>query len=164
VAPYGLVNSQGITRDASIMTMSWEDWHDVIDTNLNGTFAMIRIFVPQMLENGGCIIQISSITANKGVAGQCNYATTKAGLLGLTRSLAVELARFNIRVNAICPGFIETDMLGSLEARKAQMLRSIPLKRMGHVDDVAQGVRFLLSSEASYITGQTLTIDGGITS
>lgn len=162
--PYALINCQGITRDASVMTMSWDDWRDVIDTNLNGTFAMIKAFLPHMLERGGCIIQISSIAANKGVAGQCNYATTKAGLLGLTRSLAVELSRFNIRVNAICPGFIDTDMLSPLEARKANIVRGIPLKRIGHPEDIAQSVRFLLSRGASYITGQTITIDGGITS
>jgi 3-oxoacyl-[acyl-carrier protein] reductase len=161
--PHALINNQGITRDGSALNMEYSDWLEVIDCNLNSAFYFIKACLPHMLEQGGCIVQVSSVSGLKGTPGQINYSASKAGLLGLTRSLAVELARFHIRVNAICPGFIETDMLEPLQAQKSALLRHIPQRALGQANDVAHTIRYLLSDEARYITGQTITIDGGLT-
>ncbi len=159
-----LVNNAGITKDNLILKMKEEDFDAVLDTNLKGTFHTCRHAARQMLkQKSGSIINISSISGVMGNAGQTNYAASKAGVIGLTKSLARELASREIRVNAIAPGFIETDMTGKLpeatvEAGKSQ----IPFGRFGKVEEVAKAVCFLASEDASYITGQVLHVDGGM--
>ncbi len=164
-APAGIVNNAGITRDSLIFMMEREKWHDVLRSNLDSTFYASHAFIPKMAENGeGCIINMSSVTAFKGNPGQSNYAATKAAMIGMTKSLASELGRFNVRVNAVAPGLIETEMVSKMpEAEKKRMLTHVPLKRMGTVDDVAAMVEFLLSEGARYLTGQTFVVDGGLT-
>lgn len=164
-APYALINNMGVTRDAGLLNMSTEHWNDVLATNLNSVFYFTKAVSEAMCEKGeGAIIQMSSVTALKGNRGQTNYGATKAAMLGFTRSLAIELARFNIRVNAVAPGYIETEMLQEMPAgHRKEAAKQIPLRRLGTVDDVAGLVRFLVSSAASYITGQTIVIDGGVT-
>ena len=160
----GLVNNAGITRDKLVMAMSDEDFNSVIDTNLLGTFHMIKFLVRYMLKNkGGRIINIASVSGVLGNAGQANYSASKAGVIGLTKSVARELATKNICVNAVAPGFIETDMVkamseGAIEASVA----SIPMKRLGQPEDIAAMVGFLASDKASYITGQVINVDGGM--
>lgn len=164
-APYAIVNNVGITRDAALIGMQIDQWKDVINTNLNSAFFMIRCFVQAMVELGdGVILQMSSVSGIKGNIGQTNYSATKAALIGMTRSLALELARFNIRVNAIAPGFIATEMVDQLpESQQASIRKSIPLRRLGSVKEVAALTRFLASADGAYITGQTFVIDGGLT-
>ena len=164
-APYALVNNVGITRDAALIGMQIDHWKDVINTNLNSAFFMIRHFVQAMVEQGdGVILQMSSVSGIKGNVGQTNYSATKAALIGMTRSLALELARFNIRVNEIAPGFIATEMLNQIpESQQASIRKSIPLRRLGSVKEVAALTRFLASTDGAYITGQTFVIDGGLT-
>lgn len=164
-APHAIVNNAGITRDALMMRMSAEDWRAVIDTNLNSAFFITRAFTPSMIENGaGVVLQISSVAAFKGIAGQTNYCATKAALAAMTRSLALELGRFNLRVNAIAPGYIATDMFEKIpEAQRKSIRNSIPLRRIGTVEDVSSLALFLLGPTASYITGQTFVVDGGLT-
>lgn len=164
-APYAIVNNVGITKDAVLISMQIDQWKDVINTNLNSAFFMIRHFVQAMVEQGdGVILQMSSVSGLKGNAGQTNYSATKAALIGMTRSLALELARFNVRVNAIAPGFIATEMLKQIpEAQQASIRKSIPLRRLGSVEEVAALTRFLASKGGAYITGQTFVIDGGLT-
>ncbi len=161
----GLVNNAGITRDKAIFMMSEEDWHSVLRTNLDGTFNMARNLIVDFLKRkSGVIVNISSVAAMKGLAGQANYAASKAGIIGLTRSLAREAAHSGVRVNAVAPGFIETDMTRSMpQAALAAMVEQIPLKTVGAPDDVAETVLFLLSSRSRYITGQTVIVDGGLT-
>lgn len=159
-----LVNNAGITRDNLIMKMKEEDFDSVIAINLKGTFNTAKHVARQMLkQKSGCIINISSVSGVMGNAGQVNYAASKAGVIGLTKSLARELASREIRVNAIAPGFVETDMTGQLsesviEAGKAQ----IPFGRFGNPKEIANAVKFLASEDASYITGQVLHVDGGM--
>ena len=154
-----LVNNAGITRDGLIARMREEDYDAVLDTNLKGTFNMTRHCSGLFLRaKEGCIINMSSVSGLMGNAGQCNYAAAKAGLIGLTKSAARELAAKNIRVNAIAPGFIATDMTASFA--EETIARSIPLQRMGRPEDVAQAAVFL--AEAEYITGEVLRVDGGI--
>ena len=161
----GLVNNAGITRDGLLMRMSDADWDDVIRVNLRGAFLMSRAFLRGMMKaREGSIVNVSSVVALLGQAGQVNYAASKAGLLGLTRALTRELAPRNIRVNAIVPGFIETDMTRDLspEVRDDYASR-IPMNRMGMPSDVADAVAFLLGDSSTYITGVVLPIDGGLT-
>ncbi len=163
-SPYGLINNMGITRDATLLNLEPEQWRSVLDTNLDSAFYFVRNLARAMLsKKDGVILQMSSVTGLKGLAGQTHYAASKAGMIGFTRSLALELARFGIRVNAVAPGFIETEMLEQLpEAKRESLARMIPLRRVGTVADVAGLVEFLLSPQATYITGQTLVVDGGL--
>ena len=159
-----LVNNAGITRDNLLLRLSEEDWDIVLDTNLKGTFNCIKACIKPMLkQRAGVIINITSVVGVMGNAGQANYAASKAGIIGLTKSAAKELASRNIRVNAIAPGFIETDMTDNLaEKAKEELINSIPLSKLGSVQDVADLVLFLSSQKAKYITGQTINVDGGL--
>jgi 3-oxoacyl-[acyl-carrier protein] reductase len=159
-----LVNNAGITRDTLIMRMKEQDWDDVINTNLKGAFHCTKAVTRQMMkQRAGRIINMASVVGLIGNAGQASYAASKAGIIGLTKSSAKELAARNITVNAVAPGFIETDMTGELDAEvKGEMLKQIPLDRIGKPEDVASIVRFLASGESSYMTGQTLCVDGGM--
>jgi 3-oxoacyl-[acyl-carrier protein] reductase len=159
-----LVNNAGITRDTLAMRMTSEDWDLVLDINLKGAFNFSRAVLRAMIkQRKGRIINISSVSGLIGVAGQANYSASKAGLLGLTKSLARELASRSITANVVAPGFVESDMTSVLteDVRKAA-LSHIPLTRFGAVDDIAAAVVFLASPEASYITGQVLAVDGGM--
>jgi 3-oxoacyl-[acyl-carrier protein] reductase len=159
-----LVNNAGVTRDTLLMRMSTEDWDTVLNTNLKGAFNFIQAVQRTMIrQRSGRIINISSVIGLIGNAGQANYAASKAGLIGLTKSLARELASRSITVNAVAPGLIETDMTSVLseEIRKA-ILGKIPLNKLGEPDDIASAVAFLASAEARYITGQVLAVDGGM--
>ena len=157
-----LVNNAGITRDGLVMRMSEEDFNAVIQTNLNGCFNMCRHLTPRLLkQKGGCIINMTSVVGVMGNAGQVNYAASKAGMIGLTKSLAREVASRGITVNAIAPGFIETDMTDQLSDRvKEAMLGQIPLKRFGQVEHIAKTVDFLIDND--YITGQVIEVNGGL--
>lgn len=159
-----LVNNAGITRDNLIMRMKEEEFDQVIATNLKGVFNCIKAVTrPMMKQRSGKIINISSVVGALGNAGQANYVAAKAGVIGLTKSAARELASRNIAVNAVAPGFIETDMTDKLTAeQKEGMLAQIPFARLGQPEDIARVVRFLASDEASYMTGQTIHVDGGM--
>jgi len=159
-----LVNNAGITRDNLIMRMKDEEFDEVINTNLKGVFNCVRSVTRTMMkQRSGRIINISSVVGSMGNPGQANYVAAKAGVIGLTKSAARELASRGITVNAIAPGFITTDMTDKLSDEiKAQLLLQIPLARFGQPDDIAKTVLFLASNEASYMTGQTLHIDGGM--
>ena len=159
-----LVNNAGITRDTLTLRMKRKDWDDVLATNLTGSFLMTQAVMGSMLKaRWGRIINITSVVGETGQAGQANYAASKAGLIGLTRSLARELASRTITVNAVAPGYIETAMTAVLtEAQRAAMTSQIPLGRAGTDRDIAAAVAFLASEEASYITGHTLDVNGGM--
>jgi 3-oxoacyl-[acyl-carrier protein] reductase len=159
-----LVNNAGITRDTLLMRMTEEDWDIVLNTNLRGAFAFTRAFSRSFIkQRSGRIINISSVIGLIGNAGQCNYAASKAALVGLTKSVARELAPRGITCNAIAPGFIETDMTAALNAElQAEVLKKIPLNSFGKPDDIAEAVLFLATPAARYITGQVLAVDGGM--
>lgn len=164
-APNIVVNNAGITRDGSFLRMSADDFDSVVATNLRGTFLVCRAFVRAMLKAASPrIVNIGSVVGLTGNAGQANYAASKAGLLGLTRSLAKEFGGRGVTVNTIAPGFIETDMTADLpEPIRKGALASIPLGRFGSAEDIAGAVGFLCSDSAAYITGQVLVVDGGMT-
>ena len=159
-----LVNNAGITKDMLLMRMKPEDFNEVINVNLIGTFNMTKNVINYMMkERKGRIINISSVVGISGNAGQTNYAASKAGIIGFTKSLAKEVASRNILVNAIAPGFIQTDMTNILKENvKDEIAKTIPLKRMGTAKDVANVVKFLVSEDSSYITGQVIQVDGGM--
>jgi 3-oxoacyl-[acyl-carrier protein] reductase len=159
-----LVNNAGVTRDGLAMRMKKEDWELVLQTNLSGAFFAIQQVLPGMMrERWGRIINVSSVVGLCGNPGQANYVASKAGLIGLTKSLAQEMASRSVTVNAVAPGFIETDMTEVLGAEvRERLLGSIPMKRLGSPEDVAAAVRFLASEEAGYITGHVLNVNGGM--
>ena len=161
---YGIVANAGITNDSLLSKMSYEQWHDVIDTNLNGVFNTLKPIVPNLYERGeGSIVLISSVVGEQGNIGQANYAATKAGLIGLAKTLGLEGARYGVRANVVCPGFTETDMVKSIpEDVKQKIYRTIPLRRFASEDEIAWSVLFLMSPiAAGYITGTSLSINGG---
>ena len=158
-----LVNNAGVTRDGLVAMMKEADFDTVIDTNLKGTFNMIKHCTPIFIRNkGGKIINISSVSGIMGNAGQANYSASKAGVIGLTKAVARELAARNINCNAIAPGFISTDMTKDLNADNNALLGSIPLGRVGEPQDIADMAAFLASDKASYITGEVIRVDGGM--
>ena len=159
-----LVNNAGVTRDGLLMRMSDVDWDTVLNTNLKGAFLVTKAFSRAMIKaRSGRIINISSVIGLIGNAGQCNYAASKAGLIGFTQSAAKELAGRGITVNAIAPGFIETDMTAELKPEmKEALLKQIPLGCLGQSDDIAGAALYLAGPEARYVTGQVLTVDGGM--
>ncbi len=159
-----LVNNAGITRDNLLMRMKEDEWDDVININLKGVFLCTKAVTRQMMkQRAGKIVNLASIVGVIGNPGQANYVAAKAGVIGLTKTTARELATRNITVNAVAPGFITTDMTDALpEDVKEQMLASIPLGKLGAAEDVAGAVAFLLSDDANYITGQTINVDGGM--
>jgi 3-oxoacyl-[acyl-carrier protein] reductase len=159
-----LVNNAGVTRDGLLMRMSDDDWDTVLDTNLKGAFLFTKAFTRSFIkQRAGRIINIASVIGLMGNAGQANYAASKAGLMGFTRSVARELASRNITANAIAPGFIETDMTAVVTAEmKTELLKSIPLNCFGQGEDVANAALFLAGPGSRYITGQVLTVDGGM--
>ncbi|HYS04858.1 MAG TPA: 3-oxoacyl-[acyl-carrier-protein] reductase [Candidatus Dormibacteraeota bacterium] len=160
-----LVNNAGILRDRVLYSMSEEDWDSVVDTNLKGAFNFCRAAAASMMKQEyGRIINVTSVSALRGLPGQANYAAAKAGLIGFTRSLARELGRFQITVNAVAPGYIQGDMLQTLSARSRQeALEQIPCRRFGSAEEVARLVAFLASPKSGYISGQVFVIDGGLT-
>lgn len=158
-----LVNNAGITRDSLVLRLKDEDWEDVIRTNLTGAFNMIRAVSRGMMRRGGRIVNIASVVGLTGNRGQANYAASKGGLVALTKSVAQELASRDVLVNAVAPGFVETDMTDDLsDDARDELSERIPLGRFGTPDDVAGVVRFLVGDESSYITGQVLKVDGGM--
>jgi 3-oxoacyl-[acyl-carrier protein] reductase len=159
-----LVNNAGVTRDGLLMRMSEADWDAVVDTNLKGAFLFTKAFTRTFVrQRAGRIINVASIAGLIGNAGQCNYAASKAGVIGFTKSLARELASRGITVNALAPGFIETDMTAALtEEIRGELLKKIPLNSFGQPEDIAQAALYLASPGARYVTGQVLTVDGGL--
>jgi len=159
-----VINNAGIKMDKPLAFMEHEEWHAVIDTNLNGTFNLTRaVIITLIKQRSGVIINISSFSGIRGLPGQTNYSASKAGIIGFTKSLAREVAPYNIRVNAIAPGFIETDMVkGMGKDYEDRILKYIPLNRIGSPEEVAKVVKFLTDNEARYITGQTIIVDGGM--
>src|SRR5512133_160070 len=159
-----LVNNAGIALDQLVMRLKDADWQRQLDVNLTGTFNLVRAAAkPMMKQRGGSIVNLTSVVGEMGNAGQAAYAATKAGLIGLTKSVARELASRNIRVNAVAPGFIDTDMTSGLpEGARTRMLETIPLARLGRAEEVANTVAFLASDEASYVTGEVLRVNGGM--
>jgi 3-oxoacyl-[acyl-carrier protein] reductase len=159
-----LVNNAGVALDQLVMRLKDEDWKRQLDVNLTGAFHMIRAASrPMMKARGGVIVNLSSVVGEMGNGGQAAYSATKAGLIGLTKSVARELASRNVRVNAVAPGYIDTDMTAALpEAAKQKMAEMIPLGRLGSADDVAAAVAWLCSDQASYVTGEVLRVNGGM--
>lgn len=160
-----LVNNAGITKDNLLMRMTEEEWNDVLNVNLTGTFNVTKSLIRKMIkQKGGSIINITSVVGVSGNAGQCNYSAAKAGIIGFTKSLAKEVGKKSIRVNAIAPGFIETDMTNKLsEEIKSEYTKKIPLNKLGKPEDIANMAVFLASDMSRYITGQIMIVDGGMT-
>ena len=158
-----LINNAGIVRDRSFRKMSPQEWSEVIEVDLTGIFNCTHVFVPHMIKSHfGRIVNISSVVGQRGAFGQSNYAAAKAGVIGFTKALAIELARYSITVNAVCPGYIQSRMLESVpEKIRDSLLQQIPLRRFGTPSDVARVVRFLLE-EGDYITGQCINVNGGL--
>ncbi|WP_096084502.1 3-oxoacyl-ACP reductase FabG [Agaribacterium haliotis] len=163
-APQILVNNAGITKDNLLMRMSDDEWFDVINTNLSAVYRLSKAVLRGMMKaRWGRIVNISSVVGQMGNAGQTNYSATKAGVMGFTRSLAKEVGSRNITVNAVAPGFIDTDMTRELtDEQKAPMLAAIPLARLGQPEEIAKTVKFLSSDDASYVTGETIHVNGGM--
>lgn len=159
-----LINNAGITRDKLILRMTEEDWDTVLDTNLKGAFLCARAVAPRMLkQKSGVIVNVGSVVGKVGGAGQVNYSASKAGLIGLTKSLAKELGSRNIRVNAVAPGFIETDMTQVMKAEQREsVIKQVPLGRLGQGKDIANVVTFLCTDGAAYIQGEVISVDGGL--
>lgn len=159
----GLVNCAGINEDMLLAMMPEKSWNAVIDTDLGSMYHTVTAVLPGMMAaGGGAIVSISSIAGLKGVTGQTNYCAAKAGLIGFTRALSREVAKMNIRVNAVAPGYIETPMIDEVRKKNPRLTREIPMQRFGTPLEIAKAVRFLLSDDSSYITGTTLTVDGGV--
>ncbi|MFT6248651.1 MAG: 3-oxoacyl-[acyl-carrier protein] reductase [Cognaticolwellia sp.] len=161
---YGLVNNAGITQDKSFLMMSAESWQQVLSTNLDGTVFLTQAVLLQMMRRKtGKIIMMSSVSGLQASPGQASYSASKAALIGLTRTLSHEVARYNIQVNAIAPGFIETEMVEQMSEKSRQQIpKLVPARRMGSIKEVAEPVLFLLSNGSNYITGHTLVVDGGL--
>lgn len=159
-----LVNNAGITRDKLVLRMSVQDWDVVLDTNLKGAFLSAKAVASLMVkQRGGIIVNVGSVIGKVGGAGQANYSASKAGMIGLTKALAKELGSRNIRVNAVAPGFIETEMTDALKPEQREAaLKQVPLARFGQPEDVARVVAFLCSEDAAYIQGEVIAIDGGL--
>jgi 3-oxoacyl-[acyl-carrier protein] reductase len=159
-----VINNAGVVKDKALALMAPEDWHEVINTNLDGTFNLSRAAIVGLIkQKSGVILNITSVSGMVGIARQTNYSASKAGIIGFTKSLAREVAPYKIRVNAVAPGFIETDMLAGLKDEyKEQLIKQVPLARVGRAEEVAILVKFLVSDDAGYITGQTFVIDGGL--
>jgi acetoacetyl-CoA reductase len=158
-----LINNAGITRDATLLKMSYDDWKQVIDTNLGGCFNMAKSVFPGMRERGfGRIVNIGSINGQAGQYGQVNYAAAKSGIHGFTKALAQEGAKFGVTVNAIAPGYIDTDMVAAVPQEVlGKIVARIPVGRLGHADEIARAVTFLCSEDAGFVTGSTLSVNGG---
>jgi 3-oxoacyl-[acyl-carrier protein] reductase len=159
-----LVNNAGVVVDRPLFAMSEADWDVVLDTNLKGAFNLSRAVLGRMMRRGsGRIVNIASVSGLRGVPGQANYAASKAGLVGLTRALAAESARFGVTVNAVAPGFIDTEMLRSMpDDKRSDLTKHIPMARLGSEQDVAEAVLYLVSDAAAYVTGAVLPVDGGL--
>lgn len=159
-----LINNAGIVKDKALLMMVLDDWKDVIDTNLSGTFNMTRCAITTFLkQKKGCIINIGSVSGLRGMPRQTNYGASKAGIIGFSQSLAKEVAAYNIRVNVVCPGYIDTEMVTSLrEDIKKEIINSIPIKRLGRPREIADACVFLASDKAGYITGAVIPVDGGV--
>ncbi|HAU86665.1 MAG TPA: 3-oxoacyl-ACP reductase [Lachnospiraceae bacterium] len=160
----GLVNNAGVNKDKLFFMMSRDEWDTVLDTNLNGTFSVIKsVLLSMVTEKKGSIVNVSSVSGLMGVAGQGNYCASKAAVIGLTKSLSKEVASKNVRVNAVAPGYINTEMVQNMPEKALSAVRKkIPMGRLGETEEIANVVAFLLSDKASYITGQTIVIDGGL--
>lgn len=158
-----IVANAGITRDRPMVMMDAQDWSDVIDTNLTGSYNVCRAAVFEMMKRkSGAVVTVSSISGVYGNVGQVNYSATKAGLIGMTKSMAAELGRYGIRANVVVPGFIDTDMVSGMDQQRVKdMVSAIPLRRVGTADEVAGLVEFLIGDAASYITGSVMHVDGG---
>ena len=159
-----LVNNAGITKDNLAIRMKENEWQDVIDINLNAVFFICQHSIKAMIKKkSGCVINITSVVGHTGNAGQANYTASKAGIIAMTKSLAKEYAKKNIRLNCVSPGFIATDMTNDLkEEYKSELMRNIPLNRLGKGEDIARAVMFLSSNQSSYITGETIHVNGGM--
>ncbi len=159
-----LINNAGITKDKSLFMMLPDEWHEVLNTNLNGTFNMTKAAIITFLkQKQGCVINMSSVSGIVGLPGQANYSASKAGIVGFSKALAKEVSGQNVRVNVVCPGFIETDMVNAMrEEIKKEIIKNIPMKRIGTAKEVADVCVFLASDKASYITGETIKVDGGL--